>query len=585
MLPPAMSQVPFCFTCWPGGPVTPPPCLRCGSRTLYYSGGLCVRCHQGVSPPPDSCTNCLAWGATRRLGWLCRSCTTWSRKNTTAGACRRCTYAGLLDTGGLCRLCTRQPAAVRTAPLPPGMARAQGQQLFITGLLPSPRRVTAPGPAPAPAPAAGPAPPPSYRQDPLFHLPRSPHPQGSPRQMARGADPDLAAWAEQFTRQYAARCGWHCPLTWRVRTGVNAALSLLQTPGAVLTPADILFLTRTNSPHHHVSAVLTAAGLLEGDRMPAAIAWAHEQIAPLPTPMADEIHAWLTTMHRGRSTPPRRLPRSAGTIRSQLRWSLPALTQWAAEGKTSLREVTPHDVRAALPAPGPTRARMGEGLRSLFTILKDQHLVFTNPAYQLKTGSHPATIPLPLPSSRIRDALHSADPAQTALCALIAFHALTIHQLQRLKLTDLTSDGHLTLGEAGPLPLAAPARDRLGAYLAHRHHRWPATGNPYVFINRNTAFTTTAQVTNRWIDARLGPHLTATALRQDRLLDEAHATDGDPKHLTTLFGLRLQSALRYTGTVAYPALDTVPPGTPPDGQPSRSEGTTVGMVGLQVDPG
>ena len=30
--PPAMREIPCCFQCWPGGPVTPPPCRRCGSH-------------------------------------------------------------------------------------------------------------------------------------------------------------------------------------------------------------------------------------------------------------------------------------------------------------------------------------------------------------------------------------------------------------------------------------------------------------------------------------------------------------------------------------------------------------------------
>ncbi|MGW4750320.1 hypothetical protein ACWEPR_36670, partial [Streptomyces sp. NPDC004290] len=313
----------------------------------------------------------------------------------------------------------------------------------------------------------------------------------------------------------------------------------------------------------HLSVILTTAGLLEGDRLPAAITWAHEQIAPLPTPMADEVRAWLTTMHQGRSSPPRRMPRSAITIRLQLRWSLPALTQWAAEGRTSLREVTPRDVRAALPPPGTARARMGQGLRSLFGVLKDQQMVFTDPTFRIQTGAQAVpTIPVPLDVARIRDALHSADPAGAALCALISFHALTVHQLQHLKLTDLTGDGHLTT-VGSRIPLAALARDLLDVYLAHRRRRWPHTANPYLFINRNTAITTTAKVNNRWIDIHLGPHLTASALRHDRLLDEAHAADGDPKILTVLFGLGLNSALRYTRTVTHPSLDVVRPGGEP----------------------
>jgi hypothetical protein len=43
--PPAMRDIPYCFGCWPGGPVTPPPCYKCGSTGSYYVSGLCVRCH------------------------------------------------------------------------------------------------------------------------------------------------------------------------------------------------------------------------------------------------------------------------------------------------------------------------------------------------------------------------------------------------------------------------------------------------------------------------------------------------------------------------------------------------------------
>jgi hypothetical protein len=43
--PPAMREIPYCFTCWPGGPVAPPPCYRCGSTANYYTSGLCARRH------------------------------------------------------------------------------------------------------------------------------------------------------------------------------------------------------------------------------------------------------------------------------------------------------------------------------------------------------------------------------------------------------------------------------------------------------------------------------------------------------------------------------------------------------------
>ncbi|MFF4709243.1 hypothetical protein [Streptomyces sp. NPDC001297] len=454
--------------------------------------------------------------------------------------------------------------------------RRQGQQLFLVlGFLPHRSRETRHDPATDP----GPLMPPSWRQDALFTLPHTLPPGLGPKELACRANPQLKAWAEQVTRQYAAQCGWRPHTTRRVRSHVNTALGLLQTPHTVLTPADVTFLGAAGNQNRapaHAIAVLTLAGLLEGEHLPAVLAWAGEQISLLPSPMAGEVRAWLATMYQGRHTPPRRKPRSPGTIRLQFLWFLPALIRWAAEGRTSLREITPRDVRTALPPPGAVRARMGQGLRSLFQILKCQQIVFTDPTRGIRTGVQAVpTVPVPVDTGRIRQALDSADPARAAVCALIAFHALTVREIQNLQLTDLddsspanrspedapANGGHLTAGDRR-IPLAPPVRDRLDAYLAHRCRLWPSAGNPHLFINRVTAATATARVNSRWIERRVAPHFTARALRHDRLLDEAHATGGDPKHLTELFGLRMAAVLRYTATVTHPDLDTVVPEPP-----------------------
>ena len=87
--------------------------------------------------------------------------------------------------------------------------------------------------------------------------------------------------------------------------------------------------------------------------------------------MASELRIWLEVMRDGSNTPPRRLPRSPTTIGRQLRWALPALTAWAAAGHASLREISRDQVLTARPADGTPRAALGQGLRSIFTILKD----------------------------------------------------------------------------------------------------------------------------------------------------------------------------------------------------------------------
>ncbi len=175
---------------------------------------------------------------------------------------------------------------------------------------------------------------------------------------------------------------------------------------------------------------------------PALTGWAEQRITPLPAGMANEVRIWFTVMREGSSTPPRRRPRSETTIRLHLCWALPALIRWAADGKTSLREISPADVRAVLAPSGLARTQMGQGLRSLFRVLQARRLVFTDPACQVKTAFPDLTIPMPLPVDHIRDALRSTDPTRALLCALLAFHGLSAHQVRHLTLTDLTSDGN-----------------------------------------------------------------------------------------------------------------------------------------------
>ncbi|GGZ20340.1 hypothetical protein GCM10010300_75340 [Streptomyces olivaceoviridis] len=52
----------------------------------------------------------------------------------------------------------------------------------------------------------------------------------------------------------------------------------------------------------------------------------------------------------------------------------------------------------------------------------------------------------------------------------------------------------------------------------------------------------------------LGPHPTTRALRNDRLLREAQAADGDVKRLGGLFGISPRTARRFTQTLGHPDL-------------------------------
>lgn len=237
-------------------------------------------------------------------------------------------------------------------------------------------------------------------------------------------------------------------------------------------------------------------------------------------------------------------------MKSQLAFALPTLREWA-RTHCSLREIGRDDVLAALPASGSPRTTTLQGLRSIFRVLKARRLAFVNPTARIRVAAPDTPAPPPVDLSSLRAALHSPDPATAALAGLLAFHAIRIYQLRTLHLTDVR-DGRLWLDDH-VIPLAEPVRQRLSAYLDYRQQRWPHTANPHLFIHYRNA-TTTSPVTPWWIRKRLG--MSAQSIRQDRILDEAHATGGDVRQLCDLFGLSIAGAYRYTTTVDHPGIAT-----------------------------
>ena len=108
--------------------------------------------------------------------------------------------------------------------------------------------------------------------------------------------------------------------------------------------------------------------------------------------------------------------------------------------------------------------------------------------------------------------------------------------MQELKLTDIV-DTRLAL-DGRDIPLAAPVVVRLAAWLDHRTQTWPASINPHLFVGIRSA-------------PRLGPvgkqfpwtktDLRPQALREDRILQEIHATGGDIRQICDLFGLSVEA--------------------------------------------
>ncbi|MEZ5098033.1 MAG: hypothetical protein R2731_19305 [Nocardioides sp.] len=140
--------------------------------------------------------------------------------------------------------------------------------------------------------------------------------------------------------------------------------------------------------------------------------------------------------------------------------------------------------------------------------------------------------------------------------ALIAFHGIRLGHLQRLKLTDIV-DGRISI-DGRTFPLAAPVRERLAAWLDYRAQRWPNTTNDYLFVNKRSVYRD-CPVGTRWFRLAIGPGLTPRQLREDRILSEAHATGGDVRAISDLFGLSISASSRYAYTLEPDDLATGSP--------------------------
>jgi hypothetical protein len=94
----------------------------------------------------------------------------------------------------------------------------------------------------------------------------------------------------------------------------------------------------------------------------------------------------------------------------------------------------------------------------------------------------------------------------------------------------------------GPSPLAGPVVVRLQAWLDYRAETWPHSINPHLFVTRKSGPRLTPVGKQfPWTKTKLRPQ----ALREDRILQEIHATDGDIRRICDLFGLSVEAATRY----------------------------------------
>ncbi|WP_156366504.1 hypothetical protein [Microbacterium sp. No. 7] len=543
-------RVDYCYDCIPGGPFAPPLCRRCGSSE-YYSQGLCAHCHPGSPGLIGSCRDCLAWGVYRNRNWRCPKCRWWF-KHYPQGECVSCHRDVTIGEQGYCRLCleTARMLQVLGEPLDLDAPRKFGAQLFFA-VMNDPRR-----PAEKHRPmamslreairlVAAPPPVAESTQPVLFDL--DPDPERVRQRSNEIRRRDITSRTDHFLYARAAEYAWSKRQTNQVRR----TLKILQLvfPGANLhfRASDILAMRRYDDDGNIRSTieVLGDADLLIDDRVPTFEQLFDRKTRHLPEPMRSQLELWRDIMADGSKTTPRRQPRDTMTVKGQMYGILPAITRWVEEGRTSLTGISTEDILDALPDDPSRQHTMMLGFRTLFTILRGRKIVFADPTKPIPLRGPKRTIPLPMEKSAIRDALTSPDPAIALAVALVAFHALTTQQVQHVQLTDII-DGRLRMPDGRTIPLAEPVRVRLAAWLDHRATRWPETKNPYLLVTIQTAPRLSPPGRNfPWKKAGV----TAQALRTDRILYEVEQTGGDVRRICDLFGIGIDTALRY----AHPA--------------------------------
>ena len=78
------------------------------------------------------------------------------------------------------------------------------------------------------------------------------------------------------------------------------------------------------------------------------------------------------------------------------------------------------------------------------------------------------------------------------------------------------------------------------------------TANPHLFVTMRSALGLDP-AGDRWLFLKTGVPVGVQAIREDRILHEAHASGGDIRRICDLFGLWVSAAERYV-TIDHPDL-------------------------------
>ena len=503
-----------------------------------------------VRPGPHACPDCDGWLSGGRR--LCRPCQHWRSAGYPAATCTRCRRPQLPLRDGLCRGChwhvrTHGPAAADEA----------FTQLWIS----IPRDRDDPEPRFSPPPSQPPiaAPTAMHGQQALFQARRDWSPV---LQLARrgAALPALTATSRQLTEDFARhrREKLQDPDYRKDSRTLTILVSWLGVDNPI-PEADVHDLASMdpNLAAVRVCQFLKARGLLIEEaslHQDPHFTWTENTLAALPAQIATELRAWVTVMRgHGRRAHP---ARDYAVIRSYLNRMLPAALEWSALGISSLREVTLQQVSETVSAShGSARKSLAVALRSLFRALRQERVIFQNPARNLVIPD-PQRLPQPVPSDVLAGLLQQARTEFGRLViALTAVHALPGHEICALRTADADlSAGRLIIRRefrSHTVFLEELTHTLASQWLIYRHRRWPASANPHLLVTQRTALDPDdPPVSVGSLRLALPAGTTLQQLRQDRILDEAAST-ADPLHLIRLFGITEATAMRYV-VAAHP---------------------------------
>jgi integrase len=336
--------------------------------------------------------------------------------------------------------------------------------------------------------------------------------------------------------------GWDSRIVRDVLTGI-IALVAAHGPGPIQADA-VRDLKADGISPLRILEFLTDYGLIEGPAWDPQAKSTARRLEPLGPVMRSEVQGWINVLkgHTGR----RGRPRSPMTIKGYLRVLGPACSAWSASYE-SLRQVTTADIVEQLDKHQGTGRRMATtAMRSLFRILKEERMIFGNPAARITSGPYVPPPILPVePPTRAGLLARDASPLFGLVVLLAGVHALRTKEIAGLMLDAVDLQRGTLVAKGQERRLDKLTLGYLRAWMAWRGERWPLTANPYLLVNQAIAGGTRPVNTAYLQQVVQGSSVTVEALRRDRLLAEAVAAGGDPLTLAHLFGLSHGTAIQY----------------------------------------